>query len=75
MSFEALSEQWKRATKPYVNRSTARAALQLKFLLELEIELSTGTTETTSKQLIWTYNPNAVASEFPGDWTRLAAHP
>ena len=75
LNFEALSELWKSAKKPIVNRSVAKSALQLKFLLELEVELSTGTTETFFKQLIWTYGPNAVASEFPGDWLRLVEHP
>ncbi len=75
MSFEALSAQWRKAPKPYVNRSVAKSALQLKFMLELEVELSTGTTETYRKQLIWKYDPNASASEFPGDWARLAEHP
>lgn len=75
MSFEALNEQWRKASKPYVNRSIAKSALQLKFLLELEVELSPGTTETFHKQLIWVYASNAIASEFPGDWTRLAEHP
>jgi S-DNA-T family DNA segregation ATPase FtsK/SpoIIIE len=75
LNFEALSEVWRRATKPFVNRSVAKSALQLKFLLELEVELSTGTTETFFKQLIWTYDPNAIASEFQGDWSRLVEHP
>lgn len=75
LNFEALSEVWKSAQKPFVNRSVAKAALQLKFLLELEVELSTGSTETFCKQLIWTYDPNGIASEFPGDWSRLVQHP
>jgi len=75
MNFDVLSEQWRKATKPYVNKSAAKAALHLKFLLELEVELSTGTTETSFKQLVWTYDPNCIASEFPGDWGRLAEHP
>jgi S-DNA-T family DNA segregation ATPase FtsK/SpoIIIE len=75
MSFEALSDQWRRATKPYRNHSVAKSALQLKFYLDLEVELSPGATETYSKQLLWTYNPNAIASELPGDWSRLAEHP
>lgn len=75
MSFEALSDQWRRATKPYRNLSVAKSALQLKFYLDLEVELSTGATETHSKQLLWSYNPSAIASEFPGDWSRLAEHP
>lgn len=72
--FESLTEQWRNAKKPFVNRSVAKSALQLKFLLELEVELSTGATETFFKQLIWTYDPAAVASEFPGDWSRLVQH-
>lgn len=75
MSFEALSDQWRRATKPFRNASAAKAALQLKFLIELEVELSTGTTDNYFKQLVWSHNPNSIASEFPGDWLRLAEHP
>ena len=75
MIFETLRDQWRKAPKPYVNRSVAKSALQLKFLLELEVELSTGTTETYFKQLVWTYDPNAIASEFSADWLRLAEHP
>lgn len=75
LNFEALSDQWRKATKPYVNRSAAKSALQLKFLLELEVELSTGTTETCFKQLVWKYSPNAVGCEFASDWARLAEHP
>lgn len=75
MSFADLSEQWRKAAKPFVNRSGAKAALQLKFFLELEVELSTGSTETYSKQLVWKFDPNAIGSEFPGDWSRLAEHP
>jgi S-DNA-T family DNA segregation ATPase FtsK/SpoIIIE len=74
MNYEALSDQWRRARRPYVNRSVAKAALQLKFMLELEIELPTGTMEPNFRQLIWKYEPNATASEFPGDWSRLAEH-
>ena len=58
-----------------MNRSTAKAALQLKFYLELEVETSTGTTDTRVKQLVWTYDPNSIAGEFPGDWSRLGEHP
>ena len=75
MNFEALSEQWKKASKPYVNNSDAKAALQLKFVAELEVELSTGSTQRFSKQLVWTFDPNAIASEFPGDWSRLIENP
>jgi len=74
MSFDALSDQWRKASKPYVNRSVAKSALQLKFYLELEVELSNGTTDSYSKQIIWHYNPNCIACEFPSDWTRLTEH-
>jgi len=74
-NFQALADQWRKATKPYVNKSAAKAAMQLKFVLELEVELSTGTTEPYFKQLVWTYDPNSIASEFPGDCLRLAEHP
>jgi S-DNA-T family DNA segregation ATPase FtsK/SpoIIIE len=73
--YEKLCETWKAASKPFVNRSVAKSALQLKFTLELEVELSTGNTETYSKQLVWIYNPNTTACEFPSDWSRLAEHP
>ncbi len=75
MNFEALSDQWRKAAKQYVNRSVAKSALQLKFLLELEVALSNGSTETYFKQLVWRYDPNAIASDFPNDWRRLAEHP
>ena len=75
LKFESLTQLWRNAKKPFVNRSVAKSALQLKFLLELEVELSTCAIETFFKQLIWTYNPSGVASEFPGDWSRLVEHP
>lgn len=73
--FEKLDEEWRTAKKTFVNRSAAKAALKLKFFLELEVELLSGQTETYTKQLIWTYKPNAIPSELPGDWGRLVKHP
>ena len=75
MDFEKLDDQWRKSPKPYVNRSTAKAALQLQFILELEVELSTGSAQTYFKQLIWKYDPNAIACEFAADWRRLFDHP
>lgn len=75
MNFDALADQWQRASRPFRNKSAAKAALQLKFLIELEVELTTGTTETYFKQLVWTFDPNCIAGEFAGDWLRLAEHP
>lgn len=75
MNFDVLADQWQRASKAFRNRSAAKAALQLKFLIELEVELTTGTSETYFKQLVWMFDPNCIASEFAGDWLRLAEHP
>ncbi|OFV84187.1 MAG: hypothetical protein A2W26_09485 [Acidobacteria bacterium RBG_16_64_8] len=73
-SYPSLVEGWKGAGKP-LNYSRARAALQLKFLLELEVELPTGGSQTYSTQLIWKFNPNTVVSQFYDDWSRLLEHP
>ena len=75
MDFAALTDQWRKAPKPYVNRSVAKSALQLKFFLELEVSLSTGSEEVRRKQLVWKYDPNSITCEFPGDWMRLPKHP
>lgn len=75
MNFATLSDLWRKSTKAYVNRSTAKAALQLKFYLELEVETSTGTIDARVKQLVWSYDPNSIAAEFSGDWSRLGEHP
>jgi len=73
--FAELDELWRAATRPYVNRSVAKAALQIKFYLDLEVTLPQGTTETYSKQLIWKFNPNAISSELYEDWKRLKENP
>jgi len=74
-SFPALVESWKSTGRSPLNYSTARAALQLKFLLDLEVELTTGGTQNYSTQLIWKFNPNTVVSQFYDDWSRLLDHP
>jgi len=73
--FANLDATWKTASKPHVNRSVAKAALQIKFYLDLEVKLSHGATETYSKHLIWKFNPNAVSSELYQDWERLKENP
>lgn len=73
--FPDLDKQWRQATRPYVNRSLSRSALQLKFYLELEVTLSTGSVDTYTKQLIWSFNPSAISSEFYSDLARIAEHP
>lgn len=73
-NFEKLVSEW-RQKKQKPNYSYAKSALQLKFLLELEVELATGGTQTYPAQLIWKYSPNAVICQFTEDWERLEEHP
>lgn len=72
-NYNSLDEEWRTKIKKHKpNRSVAKAALQIKFYLNLEVETPQGTTESYSKQLIWKYNPNAISSEMHDDWGRLA---
>jgi len=73
--FPKLVEDWRQQNKKQLNRSTAKASIQLKFVLELENEVSTGGTQSYSTQLVWKYHPNAVSSQFVEDLLRLAEHP
>lgn len=72
--YPGLVQEWK-AKKTPLNHSTARASLQLKFLLELEVELPNGGTQISPTHLIWRFDPAAVTSQFSDDWARLEAHP
>ena len=72
--FPELVDTWK-AGKKKLTLSTARAALQLKFLIELEVTLDSGGAEKYAAQVIWKYNPETVSSEFAHDWSRLVEHP
>ena len=74
LSFPELLEIWK-ADGVEVNTSTARGALQIKFTIFLEIELQNGGTDQYQTQLIWSFKPEAVISEFANDWRRLSKHP
>jgi DNA segregation ATPase FtsK/SpoIIIE, S-DNA-T family len=73
--FQRLDQEWRTAKKVKINRSVAKAALIIKFFLELEVESTNGNLSTISKQLIWKFNPNAVPSELHDDWTRLVQNP
>ncbi len=73
--FPDLDMDWRKASKPHVNRSTSRNALQLKFYLELEVLDSKNTVNTYTKQLIWKFYPSAITSECYSDWGRIAEHP
>lgn len=71
--FPDLVASWQAARK--LNHSTARAALQLKFIVELEIEVAPGHSEVNSAQMIWQFNPNAAIAGYARDWARLQEHP
>jgi DNA segregation ATPase FtsK/SpoIIIE, S-DNA-T family len=72
--FPSLITEWK-SNKIKLNDSSARAALQLKFVLELEVKFEDESTQKYSTQLLWKFNVNTVAGEFAEDWRRLVAHP
>lgn len=72
--FSDLVESW-RETRKRLNDSKARAALQLKFVLEIEVEFEAGATQRYSTQMLWKFNPNTVGSEFAADSSRLLEHP
>jgi len=72
--FPTLVTSWK-ANNKKLTYSTARAALQLKFLIELEVTLDSGGSEKYATQMIWKYNSDTVSSQFANDWNRLIEHP
>lgn len=73
-NFVDLVDTWKSGGIE-LNTSSARAALQIKFILTLEVDLLAGGVERYSTQVIWKFSPETVASEFVHDWSRLKAHP
>ena len=73
--FPALVDTWKKTGKVPLERSKAKAALQLKFVIELAVTPPTGGTQVSSTQMIWKFNPDTVASQLYDDWSRLEQHP
>ena len=74
--FPKLVEDWrKQKNRRKLNRSVAKAALQLKFTLELETKTDTGALQTCSAQLVWRYEPSCSACQLADDWRRLTEHP
>ena len=73
--FPKLVEGWRQKGGRNLNRSVAKAALQLKFTLELETETDTGDSQTCSAQLVWQYRPSSAACQLADDWQRLTQHP
>lgn len=75
MDYPAVLRGWQDAKdKSAINRSTAKAALQLRFQLELETTDFEGGTSTASAQLIWKYRPDVISSQLTDDWDRLCGH-
>ena len=76
LNFPELVETWRRdKVKGLPNRSASKAAYQLRFQLDFESEAVSGSTQTTSTQMIWRYDPKAISSQLVDDWSRLEAHP
>jgi S-DNA-T family DNA segregation ATPase FtsK/SpoIIIE len=73
-NFPALIDTWRNTSQP-LNTSAAKSALQLKFAVELQIEMADGATESYLTQFVWRYDPQWVPCEFANDWARLAEHP
>lgn len=76
LNFPELVETWRRdKVKGLPNRSTSKAAYQLRFQLDFEAEAVTGSAQTTSTQMIWRFDPKAISSQLVDDWARLETHP
>jgi len=76
MDYPAVLQGWRDSKdKSAVNRSAAKAALQLRFQLELETTDFDGGTSTQSAPLIWKYRPDVISSQLADDWERLSQHP
>lgn len=73
-NYPALVEGWRAASLP-LTTSEAKSALQLKFIVELQIETADGAVEKYPTTFIWRFDPQWVPCEFANDWTRLAEHP
>ena len=73
-SFPELVETWQgENSKPFT--STAKAARQIKFTVELESDLMSGGTEKYANQLIWEFDLSSLTIQFHNDLKRLVEHP
>lgn len=72
--FDKVQEEWasdpRKKYRP--NVSMARAALEIKFYVELSVD--EGAIEN-HRQVVWRYDPNAISAELYADWQRLIEHP
>lgn len=73
-AYEQLIEKAKTRKKYRRNESTSRASLQIKF--EIVLKVAPGASvDTTTVQLIWQGQPNAIGIELPCDLERLERMP
>ncbi|MBI4817750.1 MAG: DNA translocase FtsK [Deltaproteobacteria bacterium] len=61
--------------KQDANLSEKKSALQIKFIVELEVTTAQNIVEHYATQFIWRFFPLWILSEFPGDLDRLVRHP
>ncbi len=73
-SFTQLVERWQDENRKLCY-STAKAARQIKFTIELEVDLRSGGTEKHANQLIWEFDLSSLITQFHSDFKRLVEHP
>jgi S-DNA-T family DNA segregation ATPase FtsK/SpoIIIE len=74
-NYESHHSEWRKLPRPRLNRSTAKAALRIRFYLEFHVTQANGSESVFTKQLVWTFSPSGVPCELQGDLERLAQHP
>lgn len=67
-NYDQLIEETKQKGKYKENQSIAKTAIEIKFYVELESNISAGKPKI---QLIWKANPNAIGMELRNDLERL----
>lgn len=73
-SYERVVDREKQGGKYKTNDSASKAANQLKFYVTLDCKAGT-VTDSYTTQIIWTFNPNSILSQYAYDLERLAKHP
>jgi len=74
--FPSVLASWLAAKdKAASNRSIAKAALQLRFHVELDTTGIDGGVTTAAAQLVWKFIPDVISSQLVDDWGRLEEHP
>ncbi|MDE0041561.1 MAG: DNA translocase FtsK, partial [Candidatus Poribacteria bacterium] len=71
-SFSELVETWRGESGSRLCESTAKAARQIKFTIELSASDDTANHAT---QLIWEFDLGCITTQFHGDFKRLVEHP